>query len=143
MAGDRTCSVGGMGRIGPRTTWAAVAALAVVVLFSAVGLRAEAEAGAGGLGDADRGETSVLVAGDNVATPAPVVRSRAWSDGLLALLRWSEVRYLGYGLLTGATAGVAAALAWWRRPAGRRRVGRSLRRATVAPCRAPPALRLA
>jgi hypothetical protein len=131
-----------MGRIGRRASWAAVAALAVVVLLSAVGLRSAT--GTGDVGGADHGEVSVLVAGDTVGTPAPAVRSRAWSEGLLALLRWSELRYLGYGLLAGATAGIAAALAWWRRSAGRGRIGRPLRRATVAPCRAPPtALNLA
>jgi len=123
-----------MGRIGRRTAWAAVAAFAVVVLLSAVGLRSEAHADATAHGGA-----SVLVAGDTVGTPAPAVRSRGWSDGLLSLVRWSEPRYLGYGLFTGATAGIAAALAWWRRPARSGRISRSLRRATIAPCRAPPA----
>jgi hypothetical protein len=60
---------------------AALAALAAVVLLSAVGLRAEAPAGS-----VDRGDASVLAAGDTVGTPAPAVRPRAWSDATAAHL---------------------------------------------------------
>jgi hypothetical protein len=126
-----------MRREGRRPWVLGVGLLALVVVLSTLGVQPTIDPA----GDGGHESAALLADGGANLLAAPAVGGSSWSvRDLTSLLGWSGLGLVGLGSIVAASVAAVAASTWWRRPRRRDRVGRSLRRASAAPLRAPPAL---